>query len=379
MSATALSAIRLTARLRCALLAARRAIPPAMTGRRVVTLAGSILFATALAACGGGSPSPSPTVTVTASGTATAAATAPAASASAAAAPPSIVAVTSSGALVTLDPATGTVVTTLVPSRVLGDEITVSSSGLVYFAVRRGCSTVVEAIPAGGGSVVRIATGSLPAISPDGTKLAYADQPLLRPGCISSNPADFVSHFRLAIRTLSSGATTTLPMVPAGQDTGLPAPIEHLSWAPDNDHLAVSIAAVEDNEGWNLVLVDTASAHYYLTGAGTTNVPVTGGPNARDSYLREGVYLPDGDLFVSRACCAGEPVRNTSRLMWEVTTGGTFLRRVAIGYPTLDHTSLDASPDGRWLLYLAGSDLYVSDGGATPRQIASGLIAAAWG
>jgi hypothetical protein len=65
--------------------------------------------------------------------------------------------------------------------------------------------------------------------------------------------------------------------------------------------------------------------------------------------------------------------------MWEVNAAGTLVHQVAIGFPNLDHTSLDASPDGRWLLYLAGHDLYVSRGGATPSKLTSGFVAAAWG
>ena len=218
----------------------------------------------------------------------------------------------------------------------------------------------------------------MPDVSPDGSKLAYAGQPSLTAGCVPG-PAGLVPLYHLNIRTLSSGSTISIPMVPASQDSSLPAPISHLSWAADNDHLAVSTSAVQDNEGYDLLIVDTSHAHYYLTGIGTWQVPVTGEPTAQDSYLREGVFMPDGNLFVSRACCAGEPVRNTSRLMWEVTTSGAFVRQVAIGFPNLDHTSLDVSAAGKWLLYLAGNDLYVSRGGAAPRELTSGLVAAAWG
>jgi hypothetical protein len=337
-------------------------------------LLGALTAATALSACGNNSPSPAPTVTVT-TGTSSSAAT----SASAAAAtPPAMVGVTKAGALVALNPATGVVTRTLVAGHVLGDEIAVSRAGNVYFAVRHGCTHEIEAIPLAGGSVIQLAPGILPAVSPDGTKLAYADEPSLTPGCVPSVP-DLVSLYHLAIRTLGSGATASLPMLAPGQGSGLPEPISHLSWAPDNDHLAVSIAAAEDNEGWNLNIVDTALAQYYLSGSGVTSVPVTGSPTARQSYLREGAYMPNGDLFVSRACCAGIPVRNTSRLMWEVSTAGTLVHRVAVGYVSLDHTSLDVSSDGGWLLYLAGDSLYVSQGGATPRELTTGLVAAAWG
>ncbi len=347
-------------------------------GQRVRPLAslllGAAVMAALLSACGGGKASPAPTVTITQN----ASASAPSSASAVAATPPAIVAVTKGGALVTLNPASGSVSSTLVASHVLGDEISVSSTGMVYFAVKKGCTSEIEAVPASGGTAAELTVGSLPAVSPDGTKLAYASQPTLTTGCIPSNP-DLVPLYRLSIRTLSSGSTVSLPMVAAGQDSGLPAPITHLSWAQDNDHLAVSIAAVQDNEGWNLNLVNTAQAPYYLSGTGVTSVPVTGSPTAQRSYLREGVYMPNGDLFVSRACCAGVPVHNTSRLMWEVNTSGVLVHQVAIGFANLDHVSLDVTSDGHWLLYLAGTSLYVSADGSTPRELTTGLIAAAWG
>ena len=326
----------------------------------------------ALSACAGGAGTAAPAGT-TASG-----ATASPSSTGGAGSPPVIVAVTTTGALVTLNPASGVVTRKLVPAGVLGGEISVSATGMVYFARENGCSSKIEATPLSGGSAAVIASGSVPDVSPNGSKLAYADQPSLTAGCAPRTP-DLVPLYHLDIRTLRSGSTVSFPMVPARQDSSLPAPISHLSWASDNDHLAVSTSAVEDNEGFDLVLVDTSQARYYLTGAGTSLVPVTGKPAAQDSYLREGVFMPDGNLFVSRACCAGVPVRNISRLMWEVTTSGAFVHQVAIGYPNLDHTSLDVSAAGDWLLYLAGNALYVSAGGATPRELTSGLAAAAWG
>ena len=113
----------------------------------------------------------------------------------------------------------------------------------------------------------------------------------------------------------------------------------------------MSIAAIQDNEGWQIVLLDTATAQNYLAGTGDTTVPVTG-PMARRSYRREGVFLPDGELFVSRACCAGVPVRNVSKLMWEVSTSGALRHLVAIGFPALEHTGLAMNRSGKWLLYL---------------------------
>lgn len=102
------------------------------------------------------------------------------------------------------------------------------------------------------------------------------------------------------------------------------------------------------------------------------------GPDPADSYYREGVFLPDGQLFVNQVCCSGEPVRDTSSLLWEIDSAGRLYRQVAIGLTNRDHSSLDADPAGYWLLYLSGQDLFVSQDGTAPFILTSGLIAAAW-
>lgn len=331
------------------------------------------------AACHSGSGATSqPTVTVTA----------PASSAPATFSPsippptgePGIVAVTTAGALVTLDPATGSVQRTLVPGGVLGGEIAVSPDGsTVYYAEQQAaCDLNIFSIGINGGTPTPVASGEDPAISPDGTKLAFAQEPVMTQDCLPG-PKKFASDFKLVILTLSSGAQRVIPQPPQVVKDGLPDPISYLSWASDSTTLAVSISSVQDNEGWGLYLLDTATASYYVPpGAGLTSVPVTGSPDPQRSYIREGIFLPDGNLFISRACCAGVPIHNTSRLMWEVDTSGALVHQVAIGYPDLDHMSLAADSSGQWLLYLGGNDLYVSSGGSRPTDVAQGLIAAAW-
>lgn len=359
-----------------------------MLARGPVIVASTVMVSTVVAgaalltACGSKSPAPQPTVTITEPGgggsdTAPSSdrATAPTGS------EPGIVAVTSAGALVTLDPANGSITSTLVSGGVLGDEISVSPDGsTVYFAAGQGCKPEIESVSVSGGTPATVTQGELPAISPDGTKLAFTREPPMTSGCTPS-PANFAKSFKLVIRALSSGAEQVLPLPPGQQSGGLPSPISHLSWAPDNTNLAVSISQLQDNEGWAVNLVDTSVAKYYTPpgpDSGVLTVPVTGLPATQRSYLREGIYLPDGNLFISRACCAGVPVRNTSRLLWEVTTDGAFLRQVAIGYPNLDHDSLAADPSGHWLLYLAGGTLYVSENGNRPTSVTRGLIAATW-
>lgn len=52
---------------------------------------------------------------------------------------------------------------------------------------------------------------------------------------------------------------------------------------------------------------------------------------------------------------------------------------MAIGFASLTHDSLAAGPDGAWLPYVGGANLYVSDGGAKPAQLSSsGFLAATW-
>jgi hypothetical protein len=43
-----------------------------------------------------------------------------------------------------------------------------------------------------------------------------------------------------------------------------------------------------------------------------------------------------------------------------------------------EHVSLAADSTGRWLLYLADHDLWVSQDGNIPVKLATGLIAATW-
>lgn len=292
---------------------------------------------------------------------------------------PGIVAVTTAGALVRLDPSSGSVTQTLVPSGVLGEQITVSTDGsTVYFAARRGCKGVVESIPTGGGSPTVIGQGELPAISPDGSKLAFAVEPSLTQGCVPGT-ANLAPLYKLVIRTVNGTAEQTLTLPPQVQEGGLPSPISYLSWADDSTRLAVSTKAVQDNEGWNVWIVNTAVAKYYVQpGTGVTFVPVTGSPARRRSYLREGIFLPDGNLFISRACCGGVPIHNTSRLLWVVSPRGELVHQIAIGFANLDHYSLASDSSGQWLLYLAGHDLYVSQDGNRPSLLGSGFIAASW-
>jgi hypothetical protein len=301
---------------------------------------------------------------------------------------PGIVAVTSSGALVVLNSSTGATTSTLVPSGVVGQEIAVSPDGsTVYFTAGSGCANEIESVPVSGGTPTAVAPGVLPAISPDGSKLAFAQEPWFLPTSCATDVA--VTDYSLAVRTLSTGSQVNYPMAAAAAGSGLPIPILYLSWAPDNASLAVTMSSIQDNEGWTLNILNTASAQYYLTGPGDTTVRVTGAPDPSGSYYEEAAYLPDGNLFVNRDCCMGggpgQPPAD-SNLMQEISTSGSLVRQVSIGIQANDHTSLDADPTGYWLLYITGApaagipvgSLEVSQGGAKPTVLTTGLVAAAW-
>ena len=310
-------------------------------------------------------------------------------------APPGIVAVTSSGALVVLNSSTGTTERTLVSSGVVGEELAVSPNGsTVYFTAGSGCSNEIESVPASGGTPTSIASGVLPAISPDGTKLAFAQEPWFVPTSCAASASLSPSAYVLAVRTLSTGSQSNIPMAASTPDAGLPIPILYLSWAPDNASVAVTMSGIQDNEGWLLNILSTTSAQYYLSGAGDTEVPVTGSPDASRSYYGEAAYLPDGNLFVNRDCCQGDdpvnPAPADSNLMQEISTSGSLVHQVAIGIQNNEHTSLSVNPTGNWLLYISSSQtaispsnvpagtLYVSQGGAKPTALTTGMTAAAW-
>jgi hypothetical protein len=341
------------------------------------------LLAFALGAAGGGTAYAS--LGRPAGGMAAGASPGPAAGAGGAqAGRPGIVAVTQAGAVVMLNPVTGLASRVLVASGAVGDAVSVSPGGsAVYFTVRKGCADVIESVPAAGGTPTVVTTGVLPAVSPDGSRLAFAREPVrgggtpidYLPGC--RLPAATGADFKVVIRDLASGRERIFPAAPRSA-SALPYPVSRLSWAPDGTRLLVSAGPSQNNEGWHLVVMDVAKARYYLPSRGTAAVPLAGPPDAAGSYYNQGVFLPGGDMFVNRVCCAGVPARKTSSLMREIDPAGRLVRQVAIGFADRDHGSLDADQAGRWLLYLSGRDLFLSHDGAAPVKLTSGLVAAAW-
>ena len=149
-----------------------------------------------------------------------------------------MVGVTARGSLVLLSSATGAPIRALVRGGVIGDEISVSADGqTIYFSRRHGCVDDVESVALSGGKPTLITTGSLPAISPDGSTLAFARQPTLTRHCMAGS-GDASAQYALVTRTLSTGVERVYPVLPAGafatmtpnyEPVGLTAPVRLLN------------------------------------------------------------------------------------------------------------------------------------------------------
>jgi WD40-like Beta Propeller Repeat len=284
---------------------------------------------------------------------------------------PDIVAVTAQGALVVLNPLSGEARRILVASGVVGGAVAVSPDGrTVYFAARSGCLGEIESVPVTGGRPRTITPGVLPALSPDGKKLAFARQP----GSGAAGVCDYPpADDQVIVRDLAGGDETVLA---SGNGAAPPVPVTQLSWAPDSRRLLVSAGPAPGSQDRYLTVVDPATARRYLPSASSGGVAVPPGP--RGSYYRDGAFLPDGDLFVSRVCCTAGAPRATSSLLLEISPSGHLVRQVGLGFPDRAHTSFGADPTGHWLLYLSGPDLFLSLDGAAPFKLTTGLTAAAW-
>jgi len=356
------------------------------------TILGATALAGLIAACGGtstatplgseGTPpgTSAPTVgTPSGSGTATA-------PAGADARPAVLVAVTAAsnasptGALVVLDPVTGHALRTLDPVQVLGESLQLTPDrSTVYYEKKARCQDEVWRVAvAAGGVPEKVVDGARPALSPDGTRLAYATEPL-NDDCLDGHGDG--ATFAVAVRTLATGAVTRLTL--AKDQWVIPSPVGRLSWDPTGTRLAVSITSPQDNEGWGVRVVTPGTDHYYLglTSAGTDVTPVGPGnsAHAEGAYVREAVFLPGGDLFAVRRCCTGWPPVTSSELLQVLDPAtGALKRQVAIGKLTADHTGLTSDRSGRWLLYLSGKDVMVAHEGAAVVTLTSGYDAVAW-
>ncbi len=320
--------------------------------------------------------------------------------------PQVLVAVSTTGALVVLDPDSGAVVRTLVAAGVTGSVVSLAGrGGLVYFERPFGCHHQVWRVAVTGGAPALVAaTGSVPAVSPDGTRLAFARQTFGCPdsartaGAASSVTSD---RFLVVVRDLRSGQERDYS-APSDRPEGFEMPIVRLSWSGDGARLVESFDPVvrtgsddvpvppEDSAPGQVAVLDLAQDLYYLADdspRSPQNLPET--DSAR--FAREAAFLPDGRLLVVRGrrgveIPVGAQVRVAPRivpgvrdLLEEVDPGsGVVVRRVAAGAVGLLLGAPATDVTGRWLLFVSGTEVRVVHGDAHAVHLVGGYLAADW-
>jgi hypothetical protein len=87
-------------------------------------------------------------------------------------------------------------------------------------------------------------------------------------------------------------------------------------------------------------------------------------------------HRPRPDVFIATTVRTGWVEKGTSSLNEEVTTSGVVTHLLATGFTSRDHSSFDAIE--HWVLYLSGTDLFISQNGQRPEPMILGMKAAAW-
>lgn len=300
--------------------------------------------------------------------------------------PSMLVAASEKGRLVVIDTTTGKT------TRVLGDysqegveqcfglrdRVSLSPDGkVVYFEVEapfgRGsdgqpsCRTMIHGRSTDGSGDIdgTIAEGMAPEISPDGLRLAY-----FRP----AGPEDVNNVGFMVIRDLATGNELIFDNV----DCYCGAPLS--SWAPDNRHFAYQemSCGCGGREFLDLMVLDTQNPE-------APRVPVKVPSSiAEKAAWGAASYLPDGNLFVlevpdSEYDQTNGFVRTTApRMLIVDPTTGKVVKVVATGFADRRYTSTDADRTGDHLLYVSDGNLMVSDHGARPVKLATGLLGADW-
>lgn len=284
-------------------------------------------------------------------------------------APDTALAVTTKGALLVVDTATGDVVRTLAPpgsadpnhkpARALGSDT-------VYFAkpsVDCGYPTLFEVPFDGSRAPKRLGNGGKPAVSPDGSRLAYETA---SNGCMGVT---------LVVRDLVAGKERRWEAPRDDGYFGIGA-ITAIAWAPDARRLAFQF----ENEGSGVYVLDTA-----VPGTLQVALPVRPSQQPRNTSLALLDWHPAGNrIAVSALCCLDpdgmtqEQVRTTTRTFLVDTTT---MQAEPLYEPGEAASFLDYDDSGRFTVWAAGdraASLRLRSPDGTVRSIGSGLAAAAW-
>ncbi len=274
--------------------------------------------------------------------------------------PKVLVGAATSGRLVTIDPVSGKttkLLTKVDDGALLGGVSLTPDSTRVLFDVKLDgeCSSEIRSVMTAGGTVSKVADGSLPAISPDGKKLAFVRNPT----CGAPTVVVMNLDTRTELVIANSKDFTSV----AG-----------LTWAPDGTRIVADFQ-YPNTDGNALVVLDPTKLNS-LASAKTVDVRSDARPGTVYEYP---AFVNNNELFVSERCCTSKGSGNaeTSRML-TVDLDGKVGTVLASGYLTKTHTSMTVDKTGSHFLYLSGQDLMVSDKGDRPAPLAHGLVGATW-
>ena len=283
--------------------------------------------------------------------------------------PETLVAVTDRGAVVVLETASGKMMHTLAPRGSADGASSLARTpdgAWLYYADGMGCgqdAAVYRVRTDGSGAPERVATGTAPAVSPDGARLAYA-----APNPADDRDATAMCHNTVVVRSLADGAEKRfLPTHDTNSFTAY-GQISAIDWAPDGRRLVFQ----QGWEGEGSFILDTV-AH-----TTTRQATPVGAKEIANGLVHPTWHPPTGRLAAVNDCCYSPEDPPTPRItvLVDPATGDTQPLLDA----GLDPRSLDYDPTGRFLLFVDKQGAVFVKGDGPPRRLpaATGYGRASW-
>lgn len=283
--------------------------------------------------------------------------------------PETLVAVSDRGAVVVLETASGKVMHTLAPrgSADGASSLARTPDGeWLYYANGMGCghdASVFRVRTDGVGAPERVAAGTAPAVSADGTRLAYA-----APNPVDQRDPAATCHSAIVVRDLAAGAETRfLPTDDTNSFTAY-GEISAIDWAPDGRRLVFQ----QGWEGEGSFILDTV-AH-----TTTRQATPVGAKQIANGLVHPTWHPPTGRLAAVNDCCYSPDDPQTPRIavLVDPATGDT----QPLPDAGIDARSLDYDPTGRFLVFVdkQGAVFVKGDGPLRRLPAATGYARAAW-
>ena len=146
-----------------------------------------------------------------------------------------------------------------------------------------------------------------------------------------------------------------------------------IAWGEDSRHLLVQPM----NCGCGGLAYDEIRIVDTVTGA----IQIVNGPDPKDSSSQwgEATLLPDGNLFVLDIARDNFDGKTPGPCMLIVDPNNSkVLKTITTGFSDRGYGSTDTDTSGNHLTYISNGNLMVSDDGARPVQLASGLTDSDW-